>query len=71
MKERLVRSIPVQDRHGNKWRVLGNSKSSVYQKKMGRSWATWAGNHPVPSEVLIAISALGYDDYKAFATRIH
>jgi hypothetical protein len=60
---RNYRSKEVLDDDGNKWRHYGNSTSSVCQKKLGRSWATWLGM--VPNEVKNKLNELSVDDYVA------
>ncbi|EKO3607066.1 hypothetical protein M6C35_001974 [Vibrio metschnikovii] len=57
------RSKEMMDSERNKWRIKGNSHSSVWQKKIGRSWATWMGG--VPNEVCVAASKLKDSDFIA------
>jgi hypothetical protein len=61
MKNQNFRSTEIKDLNGAKWRHYGNANSSVYQKKLGRSWATWLGG--VPGEIQKAVVNLSSNDY--------
>ncbi|MGR5448517.1 hypothetical protein ACP3V3_01790 [Vibrio sp. PNB22_3_1] len=62
-RKNKFRSKELKDNDGNKWRIKGDQYGAVWQKKIGRSWATWMGG--IPNEIYILADKLSDSDYVA------